>query len=87
MPILLTLIIMQLNGVWNDYLWPMIAIPTDTSKLTIAAAIKKEFLSGNAGSYPLLFSGYLVSTIPMIFLFIFGNKYYVAGLNSSAIKF
>ncbi len=87
MPILLTLIIMQLNGVWNDYLWPMIAIPTDTSKLTIAAAIKKEFLSGNAGSYPLLFSGYLVSTIPMIFLFVFGNKYYVEGLNSSAIKF
>ena len=87
MPILLTLAIMQLNGVWNDYIWPMIAIPTDVSKLTIAAAIKKEFLSGNSGSYPILFAGYLVSSIPMILLFIFANKYYVQGLTSSAIKF
>lgn len=86
-PILVTLCIMQLNGVWNDYIWPMIAIPTDTSKLTIAAAIKKEFLSGNTGSYPILFAGYLVSSLPMVFLLIFGNKYYVEGLTSSAVKF
>ena len=86
-PILATLAIMQLNGVWNDYIWPMIAVPTDVSKLTIAAAIKKEFLSGNSGSYPILFAGYLVSSVPLIFLLVFGNKYYVEGLTNSAIKF
>jgi ABC-type glycerol-3-phosphate transport system permease component len=85
-PILVTLAIMQLTGVWNDYIWTMIAIPTDTSKLTIAAAIKKEFLSGNSGSYPILFAGYLVSSIPLILFFFFGNKYYVEGLTDSAIK-
>lgn len=86
-PILVTLAIMQLNGVWNDYIWPMIACPTDSSKLTIAAAIKKEFLSGNSGSYPTLFGGYLVSSLPLIALLLFGNKYYVEGLTNSAIKF
>ena len=42
--IIATLAIMQLTGVWNDYIWPMIAVPTDVTKLTISAAIKKEFL-------------------------------------------
>ena len=86
-PILFTLAIMQFNGVCNDYIWPMIACPTDSSKLTIAAAIKKEFLSGNSGSYPTLFAGYLVSSLPLVALLLFGNKYYVEGLTNSAIKF
>jgi ABC-type glycerol-3-phosphate transport system permease component len=86
-PILATLAIMQLSGTWNDYIWPMIAIPTDTTKLTIAAAIKKEFLSANTGSYPTLFSGYLVASIPLILLYVFSNRFYVEGLTNSAVKF
>ena len=87
MPVLLTLAIMQLSGAWNDYIWPMIAIPTDASKLTIAAAIKKEFLSANTGSYPTLFAGYLIASIPLILLYTFSNKFYVEGLTNSAVKF
>lgn len=86
-PILATLAIMQLSGAWNDYIWPMIAIPTDTAKLTISAAIKKEFLSANTGSYPTLFSGYLVASIPLILLYVFSNRFYVEGLTNSAVKF
>lgn len=86
-PILTTLAIMQLSGTWNDYIWPMIAIPTDTTKLTIAAAIKKEFLSANSGSYPSLFAGYLISSVPLILLYVFANKFYVEGLTNAAVKF
>ena len=86
-PILTTLAIMQLSGAWNDYIWPMIAIPTDTMKLTIAAAIKKEFLSANTGSYPSLFAGYLISSVPLILLYVFANKFYVEGLTNAAVKF
>lgn len=86
-PILLTLAIMQLSGTWNDYIWPMIAIPSATDRLTIAAAIKKEFLSANSGSYPTLFAGYLISSIPLILLYVFSNKFYVEGLTSAAVKF
>lgn len=86
-PILLTLAIMQLSSAWNDYIWPMIAIPTDASKLTIAAAIKKEFLSANSSSYPTLFSGYLLASIPLVLLYVFANRFYVEGLTSAAVKF
>ncbi len=87
MPILMTLAIMQLSGVWNDYIWPTIAIPTAMEKITIAAAIKKEFLSANTANYPTLFAGYLVSAIPLVLLYVFANKFYVEGLTATAIKF
>ncbi len=86
-PVLATLAIMQLSGTWNDYIWPMIAIPTDPYKLTIAAAIKKEFLSANTGSYPTLFAGYLISSVPLILLYVFCNRFYVEGLTNAAVKF
>ena len=78
---------MQLTGTWNDYIWPMIAIPSDANKLTIAAAIKKEFLSANSGSYPTLFAGYLIASVPLILLYVFSNRFYVEGLTSAAVKF
>lgn len=87
MPILMTLAIMQLSGTWNDYIWPTIAVPTALEKLTIAAAIKKEFLSANTANYPTLFAGYLVSAIPLILIYVFANKFYVEGLTATAVKF
>ena len=86
-PALVTLAIFSFQGNWNDYIWPMIAIPSATDRLTIAAAIKKEFLSANSGSYPTLFAGYLISSIPLILLYVFSNKFYVEGLTSAAVKF
>lgn len=86
-PIMTTLAIMQLSGAWNEYIWPMIAIPSDAGKLTIAAAIKKEFLSANTGSYPTLFAGYLISSVPLILLYVFSNRFYVEGLTNAAVKF
>ena len=87
MPILMTLAIMQLAGAWNDYIWPTIAVPTAVEKLTIAAAIKKEFLSANSANYPTLFAGYLVSAIPLVLLYLFANRFYVEGLSVAAVKF
>ncbi len=86
LPILATLAISQLTGTWNDYLWPSIAIPTDATKLTIAAYMQMKFVSAET-SYPVQFSGYLIASIPLILLFIFSNRFYVEGLTNAAVKF
>jgi multiple sugar transport system permease protein len=85
MPILGTLTIMQLIGVWNDYLWPMITIH-DTDKLTISAGLLINFTRQYSSNMPVTFAGYLVASIPLILLFVFANKYYIEGLISSSIK-
>ena len=39
MPILITQAIMQINGIWNDYIWPMTVISTNYENLTISAGL------------------------------------------------
>jgi multiple sugar transport system permease protein len=84
-PILGTLGIMQIVGVWNDYIWPLATIQ-DSSKYTISAGLITEFTSQYAQNMPVTFSGYLVASLPLILLFVFCNRYYIEGLTSSAIK-
>lgn len=85
LPIMGTLSIMQINGVWNDYLWPMITIKSD-SLFTISAGLLMNYVSAFTSNYPAIFSGYLISSIPLVLLFVFANKYYIEGLTSSAMK-
>jgi multiple sugar transport system permease protein len=85
MPIMGTLAIMQINGVWNDYMWPMIT-QQNHDNLTISAGLIVQFVREFSTNYPSQFAGYLLSSIPLILLFIFANKYYIEGLTSSAIK-
>lgn len=85
-PILGTLAIMQIIGAWNDYMWPIITI-NDDSLLTISAGLIQRFSSASGSmNYPITFSAYLLSSIPLILFFITANKYYIEGLTSSGIK-
>jgi ABC-type glycerol-3-phosphate transport system permease component len=85
MPIMGTLAIMQIINAWNDYIWPMITIEDD-SYYTISAGLLLRFSNIVGTNYPITFAGYLLSSLPLILLFIFANKYYIQGLTSSAIK-
>lgn len=85
-PIMGTLAIMQVISVWNDYMWPIITIRSD-ELLTISAGLIQRFSSvTGAPNYPITFAAYLLSSLPLIFLFITANKYYIEGLTSSSIK-
>lgn len=83
MPIIATLIIMQINSVWGDYMWPKLIL---RPKLyTIAAGL--TFVYETSGvSETLKYAGYFISSVPVIFMFIFFNRYYVEGLASSGLK-
>ncbi|HHV51113.1 MAG TPA: carbohydrate ABC transporter permease [Clostridiales bacterium] len=86
MSIMGTLVIMQIMSIWNEYLWPIITIQDDRL-LTISAGLLQRFSNvTGVPNYPITFSAYLVSSIPLIVLFFAANKYYIEGLTSSAIK-
>lgn len=84
-PIMGTLAIMQIVGVWNDFLWPMITI-NDHEMLTIAAGLIISFTGQYSSNMPVTFAGYVVASLPLIILFMFTNRYYIQGLLSTAIK-
>ncbi len=85
LPIMCTLGIMEIVNVWNDYIWPQITI-RDIDKLPISAGLLVNFEGAYSSNMPVTFAGYLLSSLPLILLFIFANKYYVQGLVGSGIK-
>jgi ABC-type glycerol-3-phosphate transport system permease component len=84
MPIVGTLAIINVIGIWNDVIWPSLIIE-DTSLLTVAAGLFTRF-GGLTTNYPLQFSGFVITSVPLMFLFIFATRFYVEGMSSSGLK-
>ncbi len=83
LPIIATLVIMQISNVWNDFMWPKLILRE--TNYTIAAGLAFKFEGSNV-SQTIKYAGYLVSAIPVVFLFVFFNRFYVEGLASSGLK-
>ncbi len=85
-PILVTIAIMNILGTWNDYIWPLVTIP-DGKRWTISVGIV-SFGSQYIGteSWGPMYAGYVLASLPLIILFMFTMRYFIAGLTSGAIK-
>jgi multiple sugar transport system permease protein len=78
------LIILSVNGSWNDLLWPML-VASDTKMRTLANGLAL-FVGQNSIQYGASFAGAVVSLLPMLILYLFGQKYFVEGMASSGLK-
>ena len=78
------LIILSINGSWNDLLWPMI-VASDTGMRTLSNGLAL-FVGQNSIQYGASFAGALISLLPMLLLYIFGQRYFVEGMASSGLK-
>lgn len=83
-PAVITLIILSINGSWNDLLWPMI-VTSRTEMRTLANGLAL-FIGQNTIEYGAAFAGALISLVPMFILYIFGQKYFVQGMTSAGLK-
>lgn len=69
---------------WNNYLWPMIVL-NDKNKLTLPIGLG-SLLTPYGNNYDLLISGAVFSIIPIIILFLFFQKQFIAGLTAGGVK-
>lgn len=83
-PALVTMIILGINGNWNDLLWPLIM--TSTSKMRTLANGLAMFVGVRTIEYGAAFAGASISLIPMLLMYIFGQKYFVEGQATSGLK-
>jgi ABC-type glycerol-3-phosphate transport system permease component len=85
-PVLATITIVVLLGIWNDYLWPLI-VTTDRRYYTIALGLLRFQNSlGGVILYGPRFAGYMVATLPLLVLYAFLMRYFIEGLTAGAIK-
>lgn len=69
---------------WNDFLWPMI-IAQDSSLYTLPVALA-QFNSQLTVPFNYLLAMSVVSMLPVIIVFLFLQKYIVAGIANTGIK-
>lgn len=83
-PALVTFLILSINGSWNDLLWPLI-ITSSSDMRTIANGLAM-FVGARTIEYGAAFAGAAISLIPMLILYVFGQRYFVAGQATSGLK-
>ncbi len=83
-PGLITLFIFTFIAEWNDLFKPLVFTtrPELITTQLVLASFQEEFTS----NWPLMMAAIVISTIPVIALFLYGQKYLIQGLSSTGIK-
>lgn len=83
-PAVMTLIVVNALWVWNELLIALVFLQKDELKTLMVgiAALR----SRNYVDIPATMAGLLIATIPIVILYMFGQKYFIRGLVSGAVK-
>lgn len=83
-PIIVTLALFVFLGSWNDFLWPLIILSDDRLyTLPVAlAALSRERVQ----DVELMMAGSVVTTLPVLILFLVLQRFYMRGLLAGSVK-
>lgn len=83
-PALATLFIFAFMQSWNSFLWPLI-ITSDTQMMTLPLGLSA--LQGRyATDWNVLMAGTVISTLPVLAVYVFAQKYIIQGLSQTGLK-
>jgi multiple sugar transport system permease protein len=83
-PAMVALAIFAIISTWNDFLWPLIM--TNSDDMRVLSIGISSFQGQYSTQYPLLMAGALMSTAPMIIIFIILQKYFIEGIAITGSK-
>lgn len=83
-PILATVTIMTGLGTWNNYIWPLVASSSETTR-QVSVALTNLVVDKVQGK-GMLFAGYVCASLPIIILFCCASKSFIEGLSQGAVK-
>jgi multiple sugar transport system permease protein len=83
-PTLATLAVLTFLNVWNDFLWPLIAIQSP-GNMTIQMGLQ-NFQGSHLTNWPVLMAGTVTSQIPVLVLFVIAQRFFVRSIASSGFK-
>ena len=83
-PAVVTLVVVNAMWVWNELLIALIFLQRDELKTLMVGIASMR--SRNYVDIPATMAGLLVATIPIVILYIFGQRYFIRGLTSGAVK-
>lgn len=79
------LAVLTFNGKWNDYFTPLIFLNTpEKFPITLGIVDLRGYMG--TGSISVVLAGIVLSTIPVVIIYIFGQKYLLQGLMAGGLK-
>ncbi len=84
-PIIATIVVMKMVDYYNDFIWPLMAIESN-SKQVITVAIRIFQAATGTIDIGSMVAGFVFATIPLLILFICTSRLYIEGLTSGAVK-
>jgi len=83
-PTFVTMIVLGINGAWNDLMWPLL-ITGDMKMRTLSNGLAM-FIGQDTQEYGPAFAGAFIAILPMLMLYLFGQRYFVEGTVTSGLK-
>jgi raffinose/stachyose/melibiose transport system permease protein len=83
-PILSTITILEVLGLWNDYLLPSLVLGKE--KLYTLPLSIRTFYGTFSNDYGNIMAGLMLSMVPIIIVYILLQKYIIGGVISGAVK-
>lgn len=85
-PAIISLMITQFQGAWNDFFWPVVLLRQSSDfTLTVGLSSFRQAYGGQ-GDYGLILAGAVLSAIPVIIVFVIFQRYFVDTGADSAVK-
>ena len=83
-PAAVTLAILTFQAGWNSFMWPLIVL-NDPNKHTIQIGLSL-FKNNYSTNYGAMMAGTVFSTLPILILFAFAQRYFIEGIAFSGSK-
>lgn len=84
LPSIATVTIFAFVIVWNDLLYPLLLLKSESVQTLPIALL--GFQGQYLTNYPLIFSGVILASIPMVIAYIFLQRYFIAGMTAGSMK-
>jgi multiple sugar transport system permease protein len=83
-PAVVTLLVLSFLTNWNDFIWPLYVLFSDT-QLTLQPGLSK-LQGAYTIDYPVILAGAVIASVPVLLLYTFLQRYVIEGVASSGVK-
>ncbi|GAA1394241.1 carbohydrate ABC transporter permease [Luteococcus peritonei] len=83
-PAVMTLLVLQFLANWNDFIWPLYTMFSDTM-LTLPVGLSR-LQGAYTIDYPVIMAGATIAAVPVLILFVLLQRYIIQGVASSGLK-
>ena len=85
-PAIAALAILQFQGTWNDFFWPLILFGQGNEDLSTMQLGLAQFTFTYQTLWPQLMAGSLIAIVPILVIFLIFQRFFIAGVTAAGVK-